>query len=59
MTVTLGPAPCRGCGKHVWWNGRHWTDKDGLSHSCIHATKIGRRYWNVGKIGRHPSWSKS
>ena len=51
MTVLLGPCKCQGCGKLVTLNERMvWVDADGLSHSCIRAPKISRRYWAVGKV---------
>lgn len=26
MNMVLGPAPCRGCWKHVYFNGRDWVE---------------------------------
>lgn len=34
MTFLLGPAPCKGCRKHVFYDGRTWCDPVGLKHVC-------------------------
>lgn len=34
MTFVLGPAACKGCVKHVYWDGLRWCDSDGLKHVC-------------------------
>jgi hypothetical protein len=34
MTYTLGPCPCQGCGRLVYWNRLYWGDKHGTRHRC-------------------------
>lgn len=34
MTFVLGPCPCKGCRKRVYWDGTSWCDADGLGHVC-------------------------
>ncbi len=33
MSVILGPVPCNGCRRLVWWDGWRWFDRSG-KHYC-------------------------
>ena len=40
--IVLGPCPCEGCGRLLWWeqdnSGRRWRDSDGAGHRCAKGT---------------------
>jgi len=41
VSYILGPCPCQGCGKLVYFDGVRWVDNSGRRHGCY----VSERRW--------------